>query len=67
MAIPFKNIKSSHLVANSATEYDNAHLNWKTLHLLTNWKSPLQKLQIGELLMQNLIINGLFVVVAWHY
>jgi len=24
-------------------------------------------LQIGELLLQNSIINGLFVVVAWHY
>ena len=30
-------------------------------------KSLLQKLQIGETLMQNSIINGLFVVVAWHY
>ena len=35
--------------------------------MLTNRKSPLQKLQIGEMVMQNSIINGLFVVVAWHY
>ena len=35
--------------------------------MLKNLKSSLQKLQIGELLMQNSIINGLFVVVAWHY
>jgi len=29
--------------------------------------NQLQILQIKELLMQNSIINGLFVVVAWHY
>ena len=30
-------------------------------------KRALQNLQIETLLMQNSIINGLFVVVAWHY
>ena len=29
--------------------------------------NQLQILQIRETLMQNSIINGLFVVVAWHY
>ena len=35
--------------------------------MLTNRKGLLQKLQNGELLMQNSIMNGLFVVVAWLY
>jgi hypothetical protein len=33
----------------------------------TSLDNQLQILQIKELLMQNSIINGLFVVVAWHY
>jgi hypothetical protein len=35
--------------------------------LLKKSKDPLQKLQNGEIQLQNSIINGRFVVVAWHY
>ena len=62
-----KTHNSGEEVANSATACQKIITAFKNIQLLRSLKELLQKLQIVESLMQNSIINGLFVVVAWHY
>jgi len=54
-------------VANPATNKDRNTSRAQIKQLLTKPKKSLQKMQIGVLLKQNSIINGLCVVVVWHY